>query len=135
MPLTLEAGVNGSESTLQMDGQDVLGIFGATVYSKPLDLTWAATIAWDAKLGQTASVVLTALTTFGAPTNLKKGAYYGLEVIQDGVGNRTGLWASVFKFTQGSAPILSTGANARDYFVFRSDGVNLYEQGRSQGVA
>jgi hypothetical protein len=30
---------------------------------------------------------------------------------------------------------LSTAANAKDFITFRSDGTNLYEQGRSLGVA
>ena len=38
---------------------------------------------------------------------------------------------SVFKWTGGNAPTLSTTASAYDYFVFRSDGTNLYEQGRA----
>ena len=70
----------------------------------------------------------------GAPTGLVNGAFYALAVIQNGGGN-TLTWNSVFKWTGGTAPTLSTGASAKDYFVFRSDGTNLYEQGRSLGVA
>jgi hypothetical protein len=70
----------------------------------------------------------------GAPTNLVSGAYYGLAVIQN-AGSNTLTWNSVFKWTGGTAPTLSTGAGAKDYFVFRSDGTNMYEQGRSLGVA
>jgi hypothetical protein len=70
----------------------------------------------------------------GAPTNLKDGAFYALAVIQN-TGSNTLTWNAVFKWANGSAPILSTAASAKDYFVFRSDGTDLYEQGRSQGVA
>lgn len=106
-----------------------------TGYSTPQTLTDAATIAWDTDLGQTATVTLTDNRTMGAPTNLKNGAYYGLAVYQDSTGGRTLAWNSIFKWNAGSAPTLSTGASAKDFFTFRSDGTNLYEQGRSQGVA
>jgi len=55
-------------------------------------------------------------------------------VIQN-AGSNTLTWNSVFKWASGVAPTLSTAAAAQDYFVFRSNGTNLYEQGRSQGVA
>ena len=106
-----------------------------TGYSLPITLTDASTIAWDTDLGQTATVTITDNRTFGAPTNLKNGAYYGLAVYQDSTGSRTITWNSVFKWTGGTAPTLSTDASAKDFFVFRSDGTNMYEQGRSLGVA
>jgi hypothetical protein len=70
----------------------------------------------------------------GSPTNLQNGGFYALAVIQN-AGSNTLSWPSIFKWTGGSAPTLSTAAAAKDYFVFRSDGTNLYEQGRSQAVA
>jgi hypothetical protein len=57
-----------------------------------------------------------------------------LAVLQNG-GSNTLTWNSVFKWAGGTAPTLSTAAGARDYFVFRTDGTNMYEQGRSLGVA
>ena len=106
-----------------------------TGYSTPQTLTDASTIAWDTDLGQTATVTLTDNRTIGAPTNLKNGAFYALAIYQDSTGSKTLSWDSVFKWANGTAPTLSTTASAKDFFVFRSDGTNLYEQGRSQGVA
>jgi len=106
-----------------------------TGYSTPQTLTDASNITWDTDLGQTATVTITDNRTFGAPTNLKNGAYYGLAVYQDSTGSRTITWNSVFKWVSGTAPTLSTAASAKDFFTFRSDGTNLYEQGRSLGVA
>jgi hypothetical protein len=106
-----------------------------TGYSPNITLTDAATIAWDTSLGQTATFTFDASNrTMGAPTNLKDGAFYALAVIQN-TGLNTLTWDAVFKWANGSAPTLSTAASAKDYFVFRSDGTDLYEQGRSQGVA
>ena len=106
-----------------------------TGYSLPITLTDAATIAWNTDLGQTATVTITDNRTVGAPTNLKDGAYYGLAVYQDATGSRTLTWNSIFKWAGATAPTLSTAASSKDFFTFRSDGTNLYEQGRTQGVA
>lgn len=104
-------------------------------YSPNFALTDASTVAWDTNAGQVATFTFVSTNrTMGAPTNLVSGAFYGLAVIQNG-GSNTLTWDSVFKWAGGSAPTLSTAAGAKDYFVFRTDGTNLYEQGRSLGVA
>jgi hypothetical protein len=109
--------------------------FSKQQYFGNATLTDAATIAWNAETAQVATFTFVSSNrTMGAPTNLVSGAYYGLAVIQN-AGSNTLTWNSVFKWTGGTAPTLSTGAGAKDYFVFRSDGTNLYEQGRSLGVA
>jgi hypothetical protein len=106
-----------------------------TGYSPNINLTDAATIAWNTAIGQTATFTFVSSNrTMGAPTNLKDGAFYALAVIQN-TGLNTLTWNAVFKWANGSAPNLSVAAGEKDYFVFRSDGTNLYEQGRSQGVA
>ena len=106
-----------------------------TGYSPNITLTDAATIAWDTSTGQTATFTFVSTNrTVGAPTNLVNGAFYALAVIQN-AGSNTLTWNAVFKWTGGTAPTLSTAASAKDFFVFRSDGTNLYEQGRSLGVA
>ena len=98
-------------------------------------LTDAATISWDVSSAQVATFTFVSSNrTMGAPTNLVNGAYYGLAVIQN-AGSNTLTWNSVFKWTGGAAPTLSSAASAKDFFVFRSDGTNLYEQGRSLAVA
>jgi hypothetical protein len=70
----------------------------------------------------------------GAPSGLVNGGFYALAVIQN-AGSNTLTWNTIFKWASNSAPTLSTAAAAKDYFTFRSDGTNLYEQGRSLGVA
>lgn len=106
-----------------------------TGYSPNINLTDAATIAWDTSTGQVATFTFVSSNrTMGAPTNLVNGAFYALAVIQN-AGSNTLTWNSVFKWAAGAAPTLSTAAGAKDYFVFRSDGTNLYQQGISQAVA
>ena len=104
-------------------------------YSPTLTLTDATNISWDTDLGQVAKVTLAGNRTLNAPTNLEDGAYYGLQIIQDGTGGRTLAFNAVFKFAGGTAPTLSTAANAIDFFNFRSDGTNLFEQGQTLGVS
>jgi len=108
-----------------------------SAYSPNLTLTDAATIAWNTGTagGQVATFTFVSSNrTMGAPTNLKNGGFYALAVIQN-AGSNTLTWNAVFKWAGGTAPTLSTAAGAKDYFVFRSDGTNLYQQGISQAVA
>jgi len=97
-------------------------------------LTDAATVAWDTTNQVATFTFVSTNRTMGAPTNLKNGAFYALAVIQN-AGSNTLTWNSVFKWAAGVAPTLSTAAGAKDYFTFRSDGTNLYQQGISQAVA
>ncbi len=111
---------------LQVDGQG---------YSPTLTLTDAATITWDTNSGQVSKVTLADNRTMAAPTNLQDGAFYSILVQQDGTGSRTLAWNAIFKWNAGTAPTLSTAANSIDFFNFRSDGTNLYEQGQTLGVS
>ncbi len=98
-------------------------------------LTFNATQAWNVTTDQVTTVTLTANVTFSAPTNMKDGGFYAITVIQDGTGGRTGSWNAVFKWAGGTAPTLTTTASAKDIFVFRSDGTNMYEVGRQLNVS
>jgi microcystin-dependent protein len=88
----------------------------------------AATIAWDASLGQIGSVTPTANRTFGAPTNLKSGGRYTLSITQDGTGGRTHTFNAVFKCSNGQAFPQPTSAAAAVtvYDLVSPDGTNLY---------
>jgi hypothetical protein len=88
-------------------------------------LTDGATINWDTSLGSVATVTLGGNRVIAAPTNLKIGSYI-LHIIQDGSGNRTVTWNSIFKWPAGVAPVLTTTGNRRDLFSFVCDGTNLY---------
>lgn len=132
---------NTGNIDIQSAGTTVMSVTSAGIavtgrgYSPTITLTDGASISWDTATGQVATVTLGGNRTMAAPTNLVNGAFYALEIIQDGTGSRTLSWNSVFKFTGATAPTLSTAASSKDYITFRSDGTNLYEQGRSLGVA
>ena len=91
-----------------------------------VSLTDAANITWDLDDAQSAKVTLEGNRTFNAPSQLVDGGTYILTIIQDATGGRTATWNSVFKWAGGSAPTLSTGANAIDVLTFVSDGTNMY---------
>jgi len=88
-------------------------------------LTDAANISWDST-NDNAKVTLAGNRTLDNPTNLISGHTYNLIVTQDATGSRTLNYGNIFKWSEGTAPILSTGANAVDIFTFIYDGTNLY---------
>ena len=139
--LSASSTVSGTGFTTYLASPPAIGttapaeVKATTGWAANLTLTDAATIAWDTSVSQVATFTFVSTNrTFGAPTNLKNGAFYALAVIQNG-GSNTLTWNSVFKFAGGIAPTLSTAAGAKDYFTFRSDGVSLFQQGISQAVS
>ena len=98
-------------------------------------LTFDATQDWALTANQVATLTLTGNTTFDAPTQMVDGSFYSLIIIQDGTGSRTASWNAVFKWAAATAPTLTTTASAKDIFVWRSDGTNMYEVGRQLNVS
>jgi len=98
-------------------------------------LSDGSTVAWDASANQVTSVTLGGNRTLGAASNQIDGGVYVISVIQDGTGSRTLAFNSNYKFVGGTAPTVSTTANARDVLVFVSNGTNMFEIGRAIGVA
>lgn len=129
--IAIGSSVSGATSTTTLNGTS---LFAGAGYSANFALTDAATVAWDTTNQVATFTFVSSNRTMGAPTNLKNGAFYALAVIQN-AGSNTLTWNSVFKWAAGTAPTLSTAAGAKDYFTFRSDGTNLYQQGISQAVA
>jgi len=133
--LVSDIGVTVEAYNTHIVKDNVVSDFTKQQYFGNVALTDASTVAWNAETAQVATFTFVSSNrTMGAPTNLVSGAYYGLAIIQN-AGSNTLTWDSVFKWTGGTAPTLSTAAGAKDYFVFRSDGTNMYEQGRSLGVS
>lgn len=86
----------------------------------------SASIAWDASQNQVCSVILAGNRTLSNPTNLQDGGTYILIVKQDAIGGRTLSYGSAYKWPGGTAPTLTTSANAVDILSFVSDGTNMY---------
>ena len=85
----------------------------------------AANIAWDLDNNQSAVVTLGGNRTLDNPTNIVNGGAYTLVIVQDATGSRTLSYGTAYKFSGGSAPVLSTGANAIDVLSCVGHGGNL----------
>jgi len=109
-------------------------LFAKKGYFAEQTLTDGATIDWNLSTQQVAKVTLAGNRTLNAPTNQQAGAFYSLAIIQDGTGSRTLTFNSVYKFTGATAPTLTTTASAKDIIIFKSDGTNLLEVGRSLNI-
>ena len=73
------------------------------------------------------TATLTGATTFANPTTESVGQSGSIIVTQDGTGGRTLAWGTQFKWTGGTAPTLSTAANAVDridYLVVAADTIH-----------
>lgn len=81
-------------------------------------LTYAATITPDFSAANNFSVTLTGNTTLANPTNLTAGQSGVITITQDATGSRTMAFGSYWKFAGGTAPTLSTSANAVDDFAY-----------------
>src|SRR6185503_11655474 len=100
--------------------------FSSQVNGPKAGLTDASSIAWNLATAQAASVTLGGNRTLAAPTNMVDGGTYMLRVKQDATGSRTLAYNAVFKFPGGTAPTLSTAANALDILTFTSDGTSMF---------
>ena len=77
-------------------------------------LTDGSTITIDMATACHHSVTLGGNRTFAAPSNQAVGQSGSIFITQDGTGSRTASFNSAFKFAGGTAPTLSTAANAVD---------------------
>lgn len=109
-------------------------LFAKKGYFAEQTLTDGATIDWNLSSEQVAKVTLAGNRTLNAPSNQQAGAFYSLAIIQDGTGSRTLTFNSAYKFTGATAPTLTTTASAKDIIIFKSDGTNLLEVGRSLNI-
>jgi hypothetical protein len=87
----------------------------------PIGLTDGATITPDFSLGNNYAVTLAGNRTLANPTNLTAGQSGVITVGQDSSGSRTLAFGSYWKFPGGTAPTLTTTANATDVLCYYVD--------------
>jgi hypothetical protein len=85
-------------------------------------LTSGATVTPDFAASNNYSLTLDQNLTIANPTNLTAGQSGSIFLVQDGTGSRLGSWGSYWDFAGGTAPVLTTDANAVDRvdYVVRS---------------
>ena len=81
-------------------------------------LTDGATITPNFAAGNNFSVTLAGNRTLANPTNLTAGQSGVIVVTQDGTGGRTLAFGGNWKFPGGTAPTLTTAANAVDVIAY-----------------
>lgn len=81
-------------------------------------LTDGATITADFAATNNFQVTLGGNRTLANPSNQTAGQSGVIRIVQDGTGSRTLAYGSNWKFSNGSAPVLTTTANAVDVLVY-----------------
>ena len=97
---------------------DVAQSFTAQQRGAITALTDGATITADFDVANNFSVTLGGNRTLANPTNLTAGASGCIWITQDGTGSRTLSYGSAWSFSGGTAPTLSTAANAVDCLAY-----------------
>ena len=103
---------------------DVAQTYTAAQRGSITALTDATNIATDMSLNNFFSVTLGGNRTLDNPTNIVAGQSGSIFITQDGTGSRTLAYGSFWDFAGGTAPTLSTAANAVDRldYVVRTTG-------------
>jgi hypothetical protein len=97
---------------------DVVQSFTAAQRGAISALTDGATITANFALANNFSVTLGGNRTLANPSNLTAGQSGCIWITQDGTGSRTLAYGSQWDFSGGTAPTLTTAANARDCIVY-----------------
>jgi hypothetical protein len=105
----------GSTVTVSGKGKFMTGAFAPIV-----TLTDATSIALDLNNSNVFAVTLAGNRTLAAPANTSTniGASGHIFIIQDGTGDRTLSYNSVYQFSQGGVPILTTASAAVDILFY-----------------
>ena len=117
-------------SVTKQDGTSVV----AAASDATQTLVDGATVNWDMSAGNIGLWAIGGNRALAAPTNLVVGSS-ALRITQDVTGSRTVTWNAIFKWSAGSAPVLSTAGNAIDIVSFIYDGTSLYGSLVSRGAA
>ena len=130
--LTLPAADGSANQALKTDGSGALGFASYLLLSETTNgqtvtggvranivtLSDGANIAYDMDDGNNATVTLGGNRTLDNPSNITVGQSGSIFIVQDGTGSRTLSFGSAFDFAGGTAPTLTTAANAVDRLDF-----------------
>jgi hypothetical protein len=106
------------DASLTVAGINLAQSFSAAQRGTISALTDGSTITADFALANNFSVTLGGSRTLANPSNLTAGQSGCIWITQDGTGSRTLAYGSYWDFTGGTAPTLTTAANARDCIVY-----------------
>ena len=133
---------NGSGTVSQATaGTDYVAPGTATTFTAvqgyaPVTLTYAASQTWDVSANPVATLAPTGNVTSFSVSNATAGRSYVLRVTQDTTARTIAYTSANFKFIGGTAPTLSIGSGAIDYYIFiATSSTTLHEIGRAQNVS
>lgn len=89
-----------------------------TLWQAETTTTYGTTTTFDFSSFKNTKVTLTGNITTQTLNNVTVGKAGSITFIQDGTGSRTTVWNSVFKFSGGTVPILTTTAAAVDILSY-----------------
>ena len=92
--------------------------FTAPVIAPVVSLTDAASVVVNMALGNNFALTLAGNRTLAAPTGVTPGQTGHIYLVQGGTGSRTLAYNNAYVFVSGTAPTLSTAANAVDLLVY-----------------
>ena len=116
--MDVEVGVDVQAYDVDTAKTDVTQTFTRAQRGGVTALTDGATITADFAVANNFSVTLGGNRTLANPSNQTAGQSGAITITQDGTGSRSLAYGSNWKFSQGSAPVLTTTANATDVLVY-----------------
>jgi len=90
----------------------------SVIYTAETTTTFGATTTFDFNTFINTVVTLTGNITTQTLSNVTAGKAGSITFVQDGTGTRTTAWNSIFKFSGGTTPTLSTAASAVDVLFY-----------------
>ena len=115
---TANRAVTVPDASFTLAGTDSVQTFSVAQRGAVSALTDGATITPDFAASNNFSVTLGGNRTLANPTNLVAGQSGVIFITQDATGSRTLAYGTYWKFTSGTAPTLTTTANAVDVLVY-----------------
>ena len=94
--------------------------FTAPVIAPVVSLTDAVSVVVNMALGNNFALTLAGNRTLSAPAGVTPGQTGHIYLVQDGTGSRTLAYNNAYVFVSGTAPTLSTAANAVDLLVYNA---------------
>jgi hypothetical protein len=88
------------------------------LFSRPVTLADASTIAVDAGRGNLLRVTVAASRTMGAPSSAQDGMNLMFQITQGGSGSNLITWNAVYAFGTAGAPTLTTTTGKTDLVAF-----------------
>ena len=115
----------------------VQALFGDAVWrnrNAPAALTDASTIAVNMADSDNFTVTLGGNRTLGNPTNMVAGQSGCITIYQDATGSRTLAYDTYWEWAGGTAPVLTTAANAKDKLFYYVDSSTVVMGGLQKDV-